>query len=242
MAALPRQEEPSFWEKFGPGMLQLGGGYLGERMAARRGEAELRKAQGPLYDQLMGQAGRSLSLAGSMDPQVMAAQRFAQQQALLAPGMEADRQDLMRQLQKQGLLGVSSFSPVPGTVATPGVAMNPHLAALYAAQEGAKAKSAYDAQREGEAYLDSLLRRSGMLQGQAQVARSTGQMARGYLPSKPSIGETLLRGGMSLLKDPRALKSVTGMIGSGIDWLRGSTPSYTPTYTPIGGYQDWDAY
>lgn len=225
-------QERSFWDTMGPGMLQIGGGYLGQRMAANRAESDLRKAQGPLYDQLMGQAGKSLALAGNMDPQAMAAQRFAQQQALLAPGKEADIQALMRQLVARGQLGVASHGAVAGTAATPGVPMNPQLAALYAAQAGATAKSAYDSQREGEDYLNNLLRRGGMLQSQAQNARSTGVDARRYMPSKPSVGETLLKGGMNLLKDP----SVRGMLG------KISLPWESPSPAGSSGYfnpEDW---
>lgn len=239
-------QDPSFWDRLGPGLLQLGGGYLGSRMAARRGESDLRKAQGPLYDQLMGQAGSSLSLAGGVDPSAMAKLRFDEQQALLAPGREADRQQLMRELQKKGLLDVSSYMPVPGTVAAPGTPMNPHLAALYAAQEGAKAQSAYGALREGEAYLDNLLKRSGLLQTQAQTARSTGQVARGYLPSKPSIGETLLKGGMGVLRDKGArdliasgIGKVGGLFGSGLSWL--STPSSISPWSISDYASNYDA-
>lgn len=237
-------QERSFWDTIGPGMLQLGGGYLGQKMAARRGEDNLRKAQGPLYDQTMGLAGKSLSLAGDMDPQTMAAQRFAQQQALLAPGMEADVQALMRQLAARGQLGVASHGAVPGTVATPGVPMNPQLAALYAAQAGAKANSAYASQREGEDYLNNLLRRSGMLQGQAQTARSTGQTARNYLPSKPSLGETLLKGGMDLMRDKNARDLILGGIGKGVgmlgDWMRPSVPQDLFSENFGAGFNYWE--
>lgn len=239
-------QERSFWDTMGPGMLQLGGGFVGQRMAANRAEADLRKAQGPLYDKTMNLAGQSLSLAGGMDPQAMAAQRFAQQQALLAPGQEADVQALMRQLAARGQLGVASHGAVAGTAATPGVPMNPQLAALYAAQAGAKAKSAYDSQREGEAYLDSLLRRSGMLQGQAQTARSTGQTARNYMPGKPSIAETLLKGGMNLLKDKQVQSAIGGMLGNiRLPWSPATGPAGSSGYfnpeewMQSGGNSSW---
>ena len=47
---------PSFWDTIGPGLIQTGGNvFLGQR-ADREAEQRLRRAQGPLYDQMLGQA------------------------------------------------------------------------------------------------------------------------------------------------------------------------------------------
>jgi hypothetical protein len=208
------------WTQLGGGLLQGGGNLLLEQMRRRRAESELRSARGPLYNQLQGMAGQSLALASGMDPRAAAAERFEAQQALQAPGNAAAEQALMRQLHKQGLLGVSSFQPVPGTVQTPGVGMNPHLAALYAAQQGARSQSAYDALREGEGQIDRMVGRAGMLQGQAQGAQQSGIAAQRMLPPKPSVGEKLLSGGLNLLKDPKAIKTIGGLLGSAGSWLR----------------------
>jgi len=220
--------ERSFWEDIGPGLLETGGNVFLGRRAAKEAEDRLRRAQGPLYGQMQDFAGRSLGLAQSMDPKTLGAERFAEQQKLLAPGMEADRLKLMAELQKKGMLGAASFAPVPGTVNTTGAPMNPQMAALLAAQEGAKARSAYESLGQGEQYLDQLLKRSGMLQGGAQQARATGQAAMGQIPAKPSITEQLLRGGMNILKDPRArdailagVKKLPGMLGDLGGWLGG---------------------
>ena len=240
--------EPSFWDRLGPGLLQTGMGVYGGRQANKADEERLRRAQGPLYDQLMSQAGTSLSAAGSMDPKALGAERFATQQGLLAPGMEAQRAQLMRELQARGQLGTATFQPVPGTVATPGVPMNPQLAALYAAQEGAKAKSAYESLGEGERYLDTLLNRSKSLQGAAQTARSTGAQVTPY---KKTTGGMIAGGLTSLLKDPRAAsavwqgaKKIPGMLGEGWDWMTGAQAAPVP-YMPNNismpnfSFDDW---
>jgi len=225
--------ERSFWDNIGPGLLETGGNVFLGRRAAKEAEDRLRRAQGPLYDQMQGMAGQSLNLAQGMDPTKMATDRFTQQQALLAPGMEADKLALWRQLQAKGMLGAASFAPVAGTINTTGQPMNPQMAALLAAQEGAKARSAYQSLGEGQDYLDQLLRRSGMLQGGAQGARATGQVALQQIPAKPSITEQVVRGGMNILKDPKArgaifegVKKIPGMLGDIGSWLGGGTTDY----------------
>jgi hypothetical protein len=221
----------SFWDTMGPGLLQIGGNaFLGSR-ASKEAEERLRRAQGPLYDTQQTMAGKSLALAGSMDPTAMAADRFAQQQALVAPGNEAARLALMRELQSKGMLGTASYAPVAGTVNTTGAPMNPQMAALLAAQEGAKAQASYGSLKEGNDYLTQLLGNSGMLQRQAQDARTSGiraQFGDRYtgLPAKPSLSEQVIKGGLNLLKDPKArdavmgaVKGIPGMLGSVNKWL-----------------------
>lgn len=212
-----------FWGQLGGGLLTAGAGYLGSKSAEKAAEEKRRQAEDPLFQKMEGAAGQSMTLAGGMDPKAHAAERFKAQQALVEPGNEAARLKLMRELQKKGLLGVASSAPVPGTAPAPGAGpMNPHLAALYAAQEGAKAQSAYGALQEGESYLDRLLERGGMLSKGAQ-ARRAGNLAAA--PAKaPSIGTTLLSAiGGSIANNP-------GMIGQGLDWLTkqfggGATPT-----------------
>jgi hypothetical protein len=236
--ATPNTEGRSFWQDYGPGMLDLGANIYGQSAARNEWERRMRQAQGPLYNTQIGLAGKALGAAGSMDPKALAAERFAAQEGLLAPGRASQEQELMARLQKQGLLGVSSFKPVAGTVATPGVSMNPHLAALYAAQEGSKAQSAYDALGQGEKYLDDQLKRAGMLQTQAVGGREAGQksyMSKEYgRPSSPSIAQQLIKGGVNILKDPAARGNVGGMLGGGWDWLRGTfgSPSAASSFTP----------
>jgi len=218
-------EKRGFWDTIGPGLLEPGLGYIGQRREASAREKLLARAQGPLYDQQQALAGKSLTLAGSMDPKASAAERFSAQQALVAPSNEAEMNNLMQMLQSKGLLGLSSYSAVPGTAQTPGVAVNPYVASLLAAQAGAKNKSAYASLAEGEAQLDNLINRSGALTGQAQNARSSGQAALQQAQiagRKPNVTDTLLKGGMDILKDPRArtqiwdlVKKVPGLFGGG---------------------------
>ena len=236
MAQAPQSWWSQFGQQYGPGLLsgalELGGSLYGQRREAAGREAALRRAQGPLYNQQQQLAGQSLALAQGADPQAMAAERFAAQQALLAPGEEAQRQDLMRQLQAKGLLGLSSHAAVPGVVTTPGQPVNPYVASLLAAQQTQRAKSAFDSLREGEGYLDRLIDRSGMLQRGAQGARSTGQMALQQAQiggRKPNITDLLLKGGMSILKNPRAQRGIWDLVSGGAGMLSNlftSTPSY----------------
>ena len=214
--------DKSFWEVLGPGLLETGGNIYTSGRASSEAEKRLRRAQGPLFDVQQGLAAKSLANAGSMDPKAAAAEWFAAQQGLVAPSNLQAQQNLMQELQAKGMLGLASHSAVPGTAPTPGVAMNPQLAALFAAQEGAKQKSAYQSLAEGEAQLDRMIDRSDTLQGSAQRARATGQYALTQVPAKPSIMDQLLKGGLNILKDPRARRTVGGMLGDAAGWLGGA--------------------
>ena len=218
----------SFWEGLLPGMIQTGAGIYSEKLARDEAQKRLRAAQGPLYQQMQGMAGKSLGLAGSMDPKAMAAERFGAQQDLLAPQFKLDEQSLMRDLQKRGMLGVASHAPVPGTTQTPGVPVNPQLAALYAAQAGAKSRSAYESLGEGERYLDQLINRGGMLSRGAMGQRAGDFAAQATVPPRPSITERVVRTGGKLLSDPKnlqkvigAAKSLPGLFGSAGNWISG---------------------
>ena len=229
MAQAPQSWWSQFGQQYGPGLLsgalELGGGLLRDQRAASSNEALLRRAQGPYFDQQQQLAGQALTQAGNLDPRAMAAERFAAQQQLMAPGEEAQRQDLMRQLQRQGLLGLSSHAAVPGVVTTPGQPVNPYVASLLAAQQTQRARSAFDSLREGEQQVNQLINRSGALQGQALGTRAAGQTALQQAQisgRKPNITDTLLRGGLNILKTPQAqksifdlLKGVPGMLGLG---------------------------
>jgi len=215
----------SFWDTIGPGLLETGVGFYGDKRKAAQQQKLLQSARGPLYDTQQALAGKSLALAGSMDPKAAAAERFGAQQALVAPSNEAEMNNLMQMLQSRGLLGLASHSAVPGTGMTPGVAVNPYVASLLAAQSGAKSKSAYQSLAEGEAQLDNLINRGGALQRGAQGAQESGINAvqNKLLAPKPSFGDTLLRGGMNILKDPRsrervwsAIRSIPGLFSGGL--------------------------
>jgi hypothetical protein len=224
-----------FWDntgQWGPGLFNTVAGLYTSNEANKEAEERMRRAQGPMYDTVMGASANALSLAGNMDPKAHAAERFNAQQELLAPGNEREENTLMRKLHAKGLLGVASFDPVPGTKPTPGVALNPYMAAMMAAREGAKAKSAYDALGEGEKYLDRLLDRSGQLERRAQTARSTGQRALQTIPSRSAQTLQLLQGLGGVAKD-------MGLFGELGKWLGGGSglsPDAIPA--PAGG---WDS-
>lgn len=247
----------SFWESMGPGLLGLGADIYGEQREARKTRQLLDQARGPLYGKTQALAGRSLDLAQNMDPKAMAAERFAAQQSLVAPGEEAQRQDLMRQLQAQGLLGVASHGAVPGVVTTPGQPVNPYFASLLAAQQTARQKSAYESLNEGERYLDQLINRAGTVQGQAQGAQQSGINAvrANLMQNRPKPIDTLLKVGTKILKDPAArsqipglVRQVPGMLQGAGNWLSSlfepSARSYAPEdYYPAGrSYAEEDYY
>ena len=215
------QQPVSWWDqfgeyanRFGPGLLGVGANIFGERAAGRQQQELVRDIRGPQYDTEQALASRSLALASGMDPKAAAAERFATQQALLAPGEQAQWQDLMRQLQSQGLLGLSSYGAVPGVISTPGQPMNPYVAAMLAAQQTQRAKSAYESLNEGETQIDRMIGRSNTLQSGGRAATNAALMAKALAP-KPSAIATLLKGGSGLLSNPGAQKAVWDLLKRG---------------------------
>ena len=98
--------------------------------------------------------------------------------------------------------------------------MNPQMAALFAAQQGAKERASYNSMNEGQQYLDNLLNRSGMLQRGAQGAQAAGQRALMQVPAKPSLGEQAIRGGMNVLKDKQGRDAILAAIKGAPDFVR----------------------
>lgn len=209
-----------FGDQFGPGLLGVGANIFGERAAGRQQQQMVRDLRGPLYGTEQALAGRSLALAGSMDPRAAAAERFAAQQQLLAPGEEAQRQELMRMLQSQGLLGLSSYGAIPGVVTTPGQPVNPYVASLLAAQGTQRAKSAYESLNEGEQQLDRLIGRSNTLQSGGRAATNAALQAK-LLAPRPSTASTLLRGASGLLQNPRVQQGVWDLLKKGTGMFTG---------------------
>lgn len=200
------------------GMLDFGIGAYGMQAGRKEAEQKLRAAQGPLYDASMAASGRALGQAGSMDPQAFAQQRFDAQRGLLS-GVDAKSEaDLMRQLQAKGLLGVSNYNPGVEGIAPGTTAMNPHLAAFYAARNARDARMSADSLDAGQAQIDRYLKRSGMLQQQAANRQSTGLEAQRTQPSRSTANMNLLRGAAGILKDTGMLP---GMVSTGKDWLSG---------------------
>jgi hypothetical protein len=230
------QAPSSWWDQFGPGLLGTGVDLYGQKAAGRQQTNFMRDVRGPQYGTEQALAGRSLALAGNMDPNAAAAKRYTEQQALMAPGEEAQRQELMRMLHSKGLLGLSSHGAIPGVVTTPGQPVNPYVASLLAAQQTQRAKSAYDSLNQGEAQLDRLIGRSNTLQQGGRAANLAG-LQSGAMAPKPSLAMTLLKGASGILKDPRAQKGIwellkggAGMLGNVYDKFRYPAFSQSTTY------------
>jgi hypothetical protein len=198
------------------GMLDLGVGMYGMNAGRKEADQRLREAQGPLYDQAMTASAGALGQAGSMDPQAFAKQRFDAQRGLLS-GVDAKSEaDLMRQLHAKGLLGVANYNPGVEGIAPGTTAMNPHMAAFYAARNARDAKMSADSLDAGQAQIDRYLKRSGMLQDQAGRRQDVGLQAQSKRSSPAAANMNLLRGAAGILKDSGLMP---GMISTGKDWL-----------------------
>lgn len=227
-----------FWSKAGPGLLDLGVGMYSRNAAMREAEERLKRSRGPLYDANMGAAQGMLAQAGTFDPQAHAAERFAAQQALIKPVQDKAHTDLLRTLRAKGMLGAATHNPgLEGGTTDAGVAVNPHVAAFYAAQNAQRSKDAYSALDSGQAYLDKILNRSGMLQRSAGDAQRMGLEAMRTQPSRATATHQLLKGGLGVLKDSGVLKDVFkpgGMLGGAMDWLKGIL-NPQPALPPMAG-------
>jgi hypothetical protein len=190
-----------FWgraKSAAPGMLDLGLGMWGQRQAQAEGAQRLRNAQGPAY-----QAGMA---AASMDPNAAASQEFNAQHSLLA-GVDAKTEtDLMRMLRAKGMLGAASYNPGIEGVQPSGTAMNPHMAAYYAARNARDAKMAAGAREAADRRQTSAL-------GRANTAQTMGMRGNTEIPSRSAANLQLLKGASGVLKD-------TGMLDMGMDWLK----------------------
>lgn len=232
----------AYWDKLGPGMVDLGLNYFGDLLKKKQTDKMLSTAQGPLYSKLQGAAGAGLDTLGSLDPNAIAKQQFDQQQALMAPGNQAAYLDLMRDLQSKGMLGMASYKPVAGT-ASQGGSMNPMLAALFAAQEGARSKAAYEALGEGQKAVTSTVGNITNLSGAGNAAQTSGVGAvnAGLITPKPSILDTIIKGGTNAMSKPggptavwEGIKAVPGLFSQGTNWLQ---QFLTPS-TPAVDYSD----
>lgn len=227
----------NFWNKAAPGMLDVAGGLYTRNLANREASDRLSAARGPLYNQQIAGASGMLSQAGNFDPNAFAADRFKQQQALLNPLYSTQENDLMRSLRAKGQLGIASYSaagvdPVSKTVQSwsPGTAVNPQLAAFYAARNAQQSKDAYGSMDQGQQYIDNLIKRSGMLSNQAANTQTSGIEGQRTQPSRAAGVAELLKGAGGVLKDTGVLKDIVrgapGFIrgipdtfGNGLSWL-----------------------
>jgi len=186
-----------FWGKLGPGLLNLGAGLYTSSLANKDAASKLTAAQGPVYNAATSGTAATLGDAGNFDPNAFAAQRFAQQQALVAPVQQKQVSDLTRQLYARGMLGAGVYNPGVEGYTPNGSVVNPQLAALYAAQAAQQSKDAYGALDQGQNYLNTLVSRANSLNSIAGNAQATGIRAQATQPSRATqIGE-FLNGGVS---------------------------------------------
>ena len=247
MATAPYVDNGSFWEKAGPGLLDFGVGMYSRNSAMKEAEERLRRARGPLYDQQMAAAGGMLNQAAGFDPQAAASDRFAKQQALMKPVQDKALEDYMRSLYAKGQLGAATYEQgLEGGTTGAGMLANPQLASFFAAQNAQRSKDAYAALDQGQSYLDKLLSRSGMIQGNAASLQRSGLEAMRTQPSRATATHQLLKGGLGLLKDTGVMNDLFkpgGMIGQGMDWLKNiftPAPAYEMPQIFDVGSSDWN--
>ena len=237
-------QDQDFWRratKAAPGLFDLGVGMYGAQAGQKEADQRIAGARGPQYDALMKASTGALASAGNMDPKAAAAERFNAQRGLLAGADAADEASLLRMLHSKGMLDVANFNPGVAGIAPSGTAMNPHMAAFYAARGGRDAKMAADSLDAGDAQLDNMLKRSGMLQTQAGNLQARNLEADKLRPSRSAATMNLLKGAGSIFRDMGGIKGASGMIGGGWDWLKnlGGGGAYSSQGTDFGDWYGW---
>jgi hypothetical protein len=111
-------------------------------------------------DSYMGAARDVMGQAKDFDPRTFAAQRYQEQQDLLAPTRSLQQQSLMQDLFSKGGFGLTTNGQAADG-ASAGV--NPYVQSLASAWGQQDKQMAYDSLGQGESYLDNLLRRQGGL-------------------------------------------------------------------------------
>lgn len=234
--------DQDFWRrgtKALPGLFDLGAGVYGMRAGEREADKRLQEARGPAYDAAMAASGQALTAAGNMDPRAAAAERLKAQQGLLAGKDAADETALIRMLHAKGMLDAGVYNPGVEGIAPGSTPMNPQLAAFYAARGGRDAKMAADSLDMGDAQVDRMLQRSGMLANQANAQQRAGIEAAKLRPSRAAGNMNLLKGASSIFKDMGGFDKVGGLFGKGFDWLSGNSP-YASGNAAWGGGGDFD--
>lgn len=209
-----------FWSKVTPGLLNLGLGLYNKNQAQNEAESRLRAAQGPVYKAATDGATGLLSAAGA-NPDALAADRFAQQQALVKPVQDRQLADLQAMLRARGQLGIGVYNPGIEGFSPNGMLVNPQLAAYYAAQAGQRSKDAYNSLDAGQTYASNLVNRAKSLQDLASNAQQTGIQAQNTQPSRATGTAELLKGGLGVLKDAGVFNNLPGMLSSGWDSIKG---------------------
>lgn len=237
------------WADTGAGMFNLGANWYGADQQKRADEKRLAAARGPLYESQLASAGNLQAQAGGVTPQA----EFDAMRGLVQPGRAADQASLMRQLQAKGLMGVSNYTGASPTAPTgvgtpqgqswtPGMLTNPHMAALFAAQQGADARMAAGAIGSSRAEQSRLLNES-----RAQSGAATGSQQRGMAPYAPGSGVSaagksampgLLGGLGGLLKNTGMFSGIAKGIGDLLGDSFGGGTYNTPGSSWLGR-DDW---
>ena len=189
--------DSGFWEKLLPAAGQAGLGMLSGGMAVKeadRRSAEARGAAEPYSSAALNQ----LLQAQQFNTGANAKERYEQQMALMKPGQEAERLSMMRKLQKQGLLGLSSNEPTTGLAE--GTAHNPFVSSLLGAQETARQQAAARALDDSQRTLNEMVSRSAALQQGAGAAQNR------MMQSQPSASKASMFGEVA--------KGLSGMLGN----------------------------
>src|SRR3990167_1044844 len=211
-----------FWGRAGPGLLDLGVGLYNKRAGQKEAQQRLQAAQGPLFQQAQAGAGGMLAQAGGFNPDELAASRFTAGEEMLAPVQAKQQADLIRMLRAKGMLGISNYSPGIEGFTPDGTAVQPHLAALYAAQAADRTKRAQASLGEGQAYADRLVGRAGDLQSIAGRQQQTGLQGQRTQPSRAASNAGLLKGAVDIFRqNPNILSDIGGLFKGGLDWLGG---------------------
>jgi hypothetical protein len=209
-----------FWGRAGPGLLDFGMGAYNKRAAQKEAQRRLAASRGPVYDQSTDAASKLLGEFGMLDADALAGDRFAAQEGLLAGPQAKDEADLMRMLHAKGMLGVSNFNPGVEGITPDGTAMNPHMAAFYAARNADRSKRALGSLDEGQKFASGMVDRAGALQRVGGNAQETGFRADDRIPSKSAANAGMLKGAIDIFRqNPGILKDiwggVSGLFGGG---------------------------
>jgi hypothetical protein len=131
----------------------------------------------------------------------------------------------MRSLYAKGMLGISNYNPGVEGITPNGTAMNPQMAAFFAAQNAQRSKDAYGAMGQGPGLSQqshqAVRHAVGAGEPSAELRHHAQQVA-GPAPRAASNLQ-LVKGVGDILKNTGVLQKIPGMIGSGIDWLSQAT-------------------
>lgn len=203
--------DSGFWEKLLPAAGQAGLGMLSGGMAVKEADRRSQEARGAA-EPYSSAALNQLLQAQQFNTGANAKERYEQQMALMKPGQEAERLSLMRKLQKQGLLGLSSNEPTTGLAE--GTAHNPFVSSLLGAQETARQQAAARALDDSQRTLNEMVTRSASLQQGANAAQNR-MMNSQPTASKASMFGEIAKGLGGMLGNKDVMSALMGAFKGG---------------------------